>query len=105
MLLLQVSDPDALDAVFVAIGGGGLIAGVAAYLKALKPHIKIYGVEPTGANAMAMSLAKGQRVTLRKVDAFADGVAVKQVCCGMVCILWVNECMGPCIQWDKKPFC
>jgi len=78
-IMRQVSDPDSLDAVFVAIGGGGLIAGIAAYLKALKPNIKVYGVEPTGANAMAMSLAKGQRVTLRKVDAFADGVAVKQV--------------------------
>lgn len=76
---LQVSNADALDAVFVAIGGGGLIAGVAAYIKALKPHIKIYGVEPTGANAMAMSLDKGHRITLSRVDAFADGVAVKQV--------------------------
>lgn len=78
-ILRQVSDPDTLDAVFVAIGGGGMIAGVAAYIKALKPHIKVYGVEPTGANAMAMSLARGQRVVLAKVDAFADGVAVKQV--------------------------
>ena len=90
MLLLQVSDPDSLDAVFVAIGGGGLIAGIAAYLKALKPHIKVYGVEPTGANAMAMSLAKGQRVTLRKVDAFADGVAVKQVGGGKNCACYVQ---------------
>ena len=55
-------------------GGGGLVAGIAAYVKALKPHIKIIGVEPTGANAMAQSLALGQRVTLSKVDAFAGGL-------------------------------
>lgn len=78
-ILRQISDPDQLDAIFVAIGGGGLIAGVAAYLKALKPDIKVFGVEPSGANAMTISLAKGERVVLSKVDAFADGVAVKQV--------------------------
>ena len=49
------------------------MAGIAAYVKALKPHIQIIGVEPTGANAMAQSLALGQRVTLSKVDAFAGG--------------------------------
>jgi hypothetical protein len=76
-----------LDAVFVAIGGGGLIAGVAAYIKSLKPGVQIIGVEPTGANAMAMSLAKGARVTLSRVDAFADGVAVKHVGVGFDCLL------------------
>jgi hypothetical protein len=75
----QIGDPDTLDAVFVAIGGGGLIAGIAAYLKQLKPHILVIGVEPSGANAMAQSLERGERVALAKVDAFADGVAVKQV--------------------------
>lgn len=76
---MQISSPEDLDAIFVAVGGGGLIAGIAAYFKALKPHVKIIGVEPTGANAMALSLAKGERCVLSKVDAFADGVAVKQV--------------------------
>lgn len=75
----QISDPNSLDAVFVAVGGGGLIAGVGVYLKALYPHVQVIGVEPTGANAMALSLARGRRVSLAKVDAFADGVAVKQV--------------------------
>lgn len=70
---------DQLDAIFVAIGGGGLIAGIAAYVKALKPDVKIIGVEPTGANCMAQSLAHGRRVQLSRVDAFADGVAVKSV--------------------------
>lgn len=77
--VLRQTDMDALDAVFVAIGGGGLAAGVAAYVKALKPGIKVFGVEPAGANAMAQSLARGRRVTLSKVDGFADGVAVKTV--------------------------
>lgn len=68
-----------LDAVFIAIGGGGLAAGVAAYIKALRPEVAVYGVEPAGANAMAQSLAAGRRVTLSRVDGFADGVAVKTV--------------------------
>lgn len=78
-ILRQISDPTKLDAIFVAIGGGGLIAGIAAYVKVLHPHIQVIGVEPSGANAMAMSLAQGRRVTLSRVDAFADGVAVKHV--------------------------
>ncbi|GIL91166.1 hypothetical protein Vretimale_18802 [Volvox reticuliferus] len=78
-IMRQVSDPDNLDAIFVPVGGGGLIAGIAAFTKALKPGIKVIGVEPTGANAMAISLARGERVALSRVDAFADGVAVKQV--------------------------
>uniref|UniRef100_A0A061SL66 Threonine dehydratase n=1 Tax=Tetraselmis sp. GSL018 TaxID=582737 RepID=A0A061SL66_9CHLO len=78
-IVQQVKHLDELDAVFVAVGGGGLIAGIAAVLKELKPSIKVIGVEPVGANAMAQSLATGRRVMLSKVDAFADGVAVKQV--------------------------
>jgi threonine dehydratase len=77
--ILRQCNMDSLDAIFVAIGGGGLVAGIAAYVKALKPEIKVIGVEPTGANAMAQSLALGERVVLSRVDAFADGVAVKYV--------------------------
>lgn len=68
-----------LQAIFVPIGGGGLVAGIAAYVKALRPEVSIIGVEPAGANCMALSLREGRRVTLSKVDAFADGVAVKSV--------------------------
>jgi len=68
-----------LYAIFVPIGGGGLIAGITAYIKAIKPDVKIIGVEPYGANSMAASLALGRRVTLTKVDTFADGVALKRV--------------------------
>ncbi|MEL6161512.1 MAG: threonine ammonia-lyase, biosynthetic [Cyanobacteria bacterium J06627_32] len=68
-----------IHAIFVAIGGGGLISGVAAYIKRLRPHIKIIGVEPVDADAMSQSLAKGDRVSLEQVGLFADGVAVRQV--------------------------
>jgi len=66
------------DIVFVPIGGGGLAAGIAAYIKAIRPEVKVIGVEPAGANAMALSLARGARVKLSKVDGFADGVAVRE---------------------------
>ncbi|KAK9806307.1 hypothetical protein WJX72_009564 [[Myrmecia] bisecta] len=67
-----------LHAIFVPVGGGGMIAGIAAYVKAVNPQIKIFGVEPTGANAMAISLKQGHRVKLSSIDVFADGVAIKQ---------------------------
>jgi len=68
-----------IHAVFCAIGGGGLIAGVAAYIKRLRPEIRIIGVETIDANAMAQSLAAGHPVTLEQVGLFADGTAVKRV--------------------------
>ncbi len=68
-----------IDAVFVPVGGGGLIAGIAAYIKALSPSTKIIGVEPVDSNAMYQSLKANKRVTLAHVNLFADGVAVKQV--------------------------
>ena len=64
----------ALDTVIVSVGGGGLISGVAAAVKALNPACKVYGVEPTGANAMSRSLAEGQPVTLDKVVTVADSL-------------------------------
>ena len=71
--------PQPIDAIFVAIGGGGLISGIAAYVKRLRPDIKIIGVEPTDSDAMYQSLKAGRRVKLAQVGLFADGVAVKQV--------------------------
>jgi threonine dehydratase len=76
-ILRQFQHP--IDAIFVPVGGGGLIAGIAAYVKALSPQTKIIGVEPEDSNAMQASLAAGRRVTLAHVNLFADGVAVKQV--------------------------
>jgi threonine dehydratase len=68
-----------IDAVFVPVGGGGLIAGIASYIKAIAPHIDVIGVEPFEADAMARSLKAGYRVTLDQVGIFADGVAVRRV--------------------------
>ncbi|HEY9835591.1 MAG TPA: threonine ammonia-lyase, biosynthetic [Vampirovibrionales bacterium] len=68
-----------IHAIFVAIGGGGLIAGIAAYVKRLRPEIKIIGVEPVDADAMSQSLQAGHRVRLSQVGLFADGVAVREV--------------------------
>jgi threonine dehydratase len=68
-----------IDAIFVPVGGGGLIAGIAAYVKRLSPSTRIIGVEPGDSNAMAASLKAGRRVTLPHVNIFADGVAVRQV--------------------------
>ncbi len=68
-----------IHAIFVAIGGGGLIAGIGAYVKRVRPDIRIIGVEPVDSDAMSRSLAAGRRVKLAQVGLFADGVAVKQV--------------------------
>ena len=76
-ILRQLQQP--IDAIFVPVGGGGLIAGVAAYVKQVRPDIRIVGVEPTDADAMYRSLARGERVRLEQVGIFADGVAVKIV--------------------------
>ena len=71
--------PRPIHAVFCCVGGGGLIGGVAAYIKRLRPETKIIGVEAADADAMAQSLAAGRRVRLSQVGLFADGAAVKQV--------------------------
>jgi threonine dehydratase len=68
-----------LDAVFVAIGGGGLISGVANYIKAVRPGVKVIGVQMNDSNAMIQSVAAQQRVTLSDVGLFSDGTAVKLV--------------------------
>jgi threonine dehydratase len=62
-----------VSAIFVPVGGGGLIAGIGSYVKALRPTVKVIGVEPFGADAMFQSLAAGRRVVLESVDIFADG--------------------------------
>jgi threonine dehydratase len=68
-----------LDAIFVPVGGGGLIAGIAAYVKQIRPGVKIIGVEPEDSDAMYRSLKSGRRVALDHAGIFADGVAVRQV--------------------------
>ena len=71
--------PDPIEAIFIAVGGGGLIAGIAAYVKFLRPEIKIIGVEPDDAASMHAALQHDRRVMLDQVGIFADGVAVRQV--------------------------
>src|SRR5579871_4035537 len=79
MEILRQMHGDEIHAIFVPVGGGGLIAGIAAYAKSLYPRIKIIGVEPEDAAGMYESLRAGKRVTLERVGIFADGVAVRRV--------------------------
>ena len=67
-----------LDAIFVPVGGGGFAAGVAVYVKAVRPEIKVYGVEPEDSDCMDRSIRAGRRVEMDEVGLFADGVAVKK---------------------------
>jgi threonine dehydratase len=76
--ILEQADDD-IDIVFVPVGGGGLIAGIAAWIKQARPDIRIVGVEPDDSDAMRQSLHAGEPVTLSHVGIFADGVAVRRV--------------------------
>lgn len=71
--------PEPIDAIFCCVGGGGLLSGIAAYVKAIRPDIKIIGVEAEDSDAMAQSLTANERVELTQISLFADGAAVKQV--------------------------
>lgn len=75
-ILQQLPD---VDAIFVPVGGGGLISGIAAFLKAIRPEVQIIGVEPEDSNAMQRSIQANERIIMDHVGIFADGVAVKQV--------------------------
>ncbi|MCD6026078.1 MAG: ilvA [Solimicrobium sp.] len=76
-ILRQHAEP--IHAIFVPVGGGGLLSGIAAYVKAVRPEIKIIGVETEDADAMSRSLTAGKRIDLSEVGLFADGTAVKLV--------------------------
>ena len=71
--------PDGIEAIFVPVGGGGLLAGIAGFLKAVKPSIKVIGVEPEDAACLAAAMQGRRRVKLKEVGIFADGVAVSQI--------------------------
>jgi threonine dehydratase len=71
--------PGRIDAIFIAIGGGGLAAGVAAFVRELRPDIRLIGVQTTDSDGMAQSIAAGERIELKEVGLFSDGTAVKLV--------------------------
>ena len=100
-ILRQTSQP--IHAIFVAIGGGGLISGIASYVKRLHPDILVIGVQPMDSDAMCRSLAAGRRVTLDHVGLFADGVAVKQV--GVETFRICRELVDEIILVDTDSIC
>jgi len=100
-ILHQHAQP--IDAIFVAIGGGGLIAGIASYVKRLRPEIKVIGVQPKDSDAMSRSLKAGRRVKLAHVGLFADGVAVKQV--GQETFRLCRELVDDVILVDTDAMC
>ena len=96
-------NPGRLDAIFVPVGGGGLIAGVAAYVKTLRPDIRVVGVEPGNAACLSRALAAGERVVLDDVDQFADGVAVRQV--GEEPFRIARECVDEVVTVTHREIC
>jgi threonine dehydratase len=92
-----------IEAIFCCVGGGGLIAGIAAYIKQVRPEIKVIGVEAADADAMAQSLKKGERVMLEQVGLFADGAAVKQV--GVHTLALAKEYVDEMILVDNDAIC
>ena len=100
-ILRQQQGP--LDAIFVAIGGGGLVSGIAAYVKRVRPEVKIIGVQPNDSDAMAQSVRLGRRVKLAQVGLFADGVAVKQV--GRETFRLTRELVDEIITVDTDAIC
>lgn len=92
-----------IDAIFIPVGGGGLMAGIGSYIKALYPEIRIVGVEPADAASMTASLAAGSRVVLEEVGLFADGVAVKHV--GAQTFAICQEVVDEMITVDTDAIC
>jgi threonine dehydratase len=99
----RVKDSSGLDAVFVAIGGGGLISGVANYIKAVNPRIKVIGVQMNDSDAMLQSVQAKRRVTLDDVGLFSDGTAVKLV--GEETFRIANELVDEYITVDTDAVC
>ena len=92
-----------LDAVFVPVGGGGLIAGVAGYIKTLMPQVLVVGVEPFEADAMYRSLQAGERVRLEQVGIFAAGVAVREV--GEETFRWARRAVDGVVRVTNDAIC
>jgi threonine dehydratase len=92
-----------VSAIFVPVGGGGLIAGIASYVKALKPAVRMIGVEPYEADAMYRSLAAGHTILLDRVGIFADGVAVRQV--GQITFPIVRQTVDEIVRVSNDEIC
>jgi threonine dehydratase len=95
--------PKPIHAIFVPVGGGGLVSGIGTYVKRLRPDIRILGVEPVDADAMHRSLKAGRRVRLEQVGLFADGVAVKEV--GEETFRLCRRCVDEVILVDTDAMC
>jgi threonine dehydratase len=92
-----------VTAIFVPVGGGGLISGIGSYVKAVRPDIRVIGVEPYEADAMYQSIAAGHRVTLDRVGIFADGVAVREV--GELTFPIVQETVDEIVRVSNDAIC
>lgn len=95
--------PAHIDAIFVPIGGGGLIAGIAAYIKSLRPEIRVVGVEPRDSDAMARSIENGELYELPAPGIFADGVAVKKV--GTITYDVCRRCVDDIVRVSNDELC
>lgn len=95
--------PEPIEAIFVAVGGGGLIAGIAAYVRAVRPEIRIIGVQAGDSDAMARSLEQGHRVLLEDVGLFCDGTAVRQV--GVETFRLCRELVDEMVRVDADAVC
>ena len=92
-----------MSVVFVPVGGGGLIAGIAGYVKTLMPEVRVIGVEPFDSDAMYQSLAAGRRVTLDHVGVFADGTAVHRV--GALTFAIVKDLVDEVVRVSNDEIC
>ena len=95
--------PKPLHAVFCCVGGGGLLSGIAAYIKRVRPDVRVIGVEAVDANAMTLSLERGERVELEQVGLFADGAAVKLV--GEETFRLCRQYVDEMVQVDNDAIC
>ena len=102
-ILEQIGVDGPLDAVFVCTGGGGLLAGVAAWIKAVRPGVKVISVEPDDSDCMAQALEAGRRVKLAQVGLFADGVAVRQA--GAETFKVCRETVDACLRVSVDEIC
>ena len=103
-ILKQIPNSEQLNTIFAAVGGGGLVAGISEYVKRIgNPHTQVIGVETIDGDAMAQSLEKGERVTLREVGPFSDGTAVKIV--GMEPFRICKELLDGIVKVDNDEIC